>query len=329
MSDDRSRFGTPREDLKNSQAAEALRKEAALSSDGWRRETERAKELGLEAAPSIGDRTISTFSRGELPHFAGINTFLKAPYVEDVQKAGDFDVAVFSIGGWQVPRDGVKVCRERGTTILTITDVMEMGIDKALDIALEVATNGTEAVYLSFDIDKVDAVAVWEPNKSQLLAKLPGSHVVFDSRSLPGQIPDLLVFQSKVVDARPQDVQGIVDAWYDTMAWWRAHPDDAVKIMADTAKDPGTPAEQVAFYKSFIKGTRIFDGPEALAAFTKSGKPTSLYASGPSITQFLLDQKQIPKLPDFTTAIDPTFVTAAVKKGEGKQPPYDYTLKVN
>jgi len=176
---------------------------------------------------------------------------------------------------------------------------------------------------------KVDAVAVWEPNKSQLLAKLPGAHVVFDSRSLPGQIPDLLVFQSKVVDARPADIQGIVDAWYDTLAWWRAHPDDAVKIMADTAKDPGTPAEQVAFYKSFIKGTRIFDGPEAEAAFTKSGKPTSLYSSGPSITQFLMDQKQIPKLPDFTSAIDPTFVKAAVAKGEGKQPPYDYTLKVD
>jgi len=175
----------------------------------------------------------------------------------------------------------------------------------------------------------VDAVAVWEPNKSQLLGKMPGSHVIFDSRSLPGQIPDLLVFQSKVVDARPKDIQGIVDAWYDTLAWWRAHPDDAVKIMADTAKDPGTPAQQDAFYKSFIKGTRIFDGPEALAAFTKSDKPTSLYSSGPSITQFLLTQKQIAKIPDFATAIDPTFVTAAVKKGEGLKPPYDYTLKVD
>ena len=130
--------------------------------------------------------------------------------------------------------------------------------------------------------------------------------------------------------AHPQDIQGIVDAWYDAMAWWRAHPDDAVKIMADTAKDPGTPAEQVAFYKSFIKGTRIFDGPEALAAFTQSAKPTSLYASGPSITQFLLGQKQIPKTSRLRRrAIDPTFVKAAVTKGEGKQPPYDYTLKVD
>ena len=31
------------------------------------------------------DRDIPTFSRGELPHFAGINTFMKAPYLEDVR----------------------------------------------------------------------------------------------------------------------------------------------------------------------------------------------------------------------------------------------------
>ncbi|MCW3061640.1 MAG: agmatinase family protein [Capsulimonas sp.] len=303
MTDDRSRFGVPREDLKDSQAAYALRREAELPEHGWKREVERNLELGLTAAPSIGDRTISTFSRGELPHFAGINTFLKAPYVEDVHKAGNYDAAVFGIpldtgttyragtrfgpqgvrrisalygsyyfdlgidlreqmtlcdlgdvfvipaniekafdqisravshvfrsgafpimiggdhsigypcvrgiaphvngnigiihidrhvdtqeldmdermhttpwfhatnienappknlvqfgiGGWQVPRAGVKVARERGTTIMTMTDIMDMGLDKALDIAIEVASEGTEAVYLSFDIDSIDA----------------------------------------------------------------------------------------------------------------------------------------------------------------------------
>ncbi len=223
---------------------------------------------------------------------------------------------------------GKKVATELGT-------VEQFLLDKAL------AANGMtekDIQYVNIKVQDcpgamiaktVDAVAVWEPNKSQLLAKLPGSHVIFDSRALPGQIPDLLVFQGKFVDAHRPEVQGIVDAWYDSMAWWRAHPDDAVKIMADTAKDPGTPAEQAAFYKSFIQGTRIFDGAEAQAAFTQSAKPTSLYSSGPSITQFLLAQKQIPKLPDFAAAIDPSFIKAAVAKGEGKKPPYDYTLKVN
>jgi agmatinase len=61
------------------------------------------------------------------------------------------------IGGWQVPRPGVKVGRERGTTILTVNDVEKVGIDKTIEIALEVAWKGASAVYLSFDIDVVDA----------------------------------------------------------------------------------------------------------------------------------------------------------------------------
>lgn len=281
----------------------AAQKERTLSETAWDRETARARELGLEAAPSIQDRSISTFSRGELPHFAGINTFLKAPYLEDVREVGNYDVAILGvpldtgttyrpgtrfgpqgirrisalytpynfelgvdlreqmtlcdlgdvfvipaniekafdqisramshvfrsgtfpivlggdhsigyptirglaphikgnvgiihfdrhvdtqetdldermhtcpwfhatnianaraknlvqmgIGGWQVPRAGVKICRERETTILTVTDICEMGMDKAVDIALAVACEGTDAVYLSFDIDSIDA----------------------------------------------------------------------------------------------------------------------------------------------------------------------------
>jgi agmatinase len=61
------------------------------------------------------------------------------------------------IGGWQVPRAGVKVGRDRGTTILTVNDIEKIGIDKTIEIALEVAWKGASAVYLSFDIDSLDA----------------------------------------------------------------------------------------------------------------------------------------------------------------------------
>ena len=61
------------------------------------------------------------------------------------------------IGGWQVPRAGVRAGRERGTTVLTVSDIERIGIDKTIEIALEVAWKGASAVYLSFDIDAVDA----------------------------------------------------------------------------------------------------------------------------------------------------------------------------
>jgi agmatinase len=75
--------------------------EADLPEDAWRAEQKWALDNGLQGADSIEDKSIPTFSRGELPHFAGINTFLKAPYLENVRDVGRYDAAIMG-----VPFDG-------------------------------------------------------------------------------------------------------------------------------------------------------------------------------------------------------------------------------
>ncbi len=295
--DGRARFG----DLEGQRAR---RWEAELTDAGYQRELNRARHFGLDPADSIEDRaSITTFVRGEVPHFAGIETFLKRPYLEDVRQLGDHEVAIvgcpldtgttyrpgprfgpqgmrrisslytpyyyelgidlreqldivdvgdifvipanleksfdqitkaveyirhqgvfpvilggdhsigfpcargimnavgkkigvihfdrhidtqkkdldermhttpwywaahekhfdlgnlvqLGIGGWQVPRPGVEEARKGDSVVLTVDDVERLGIDKAAEIALEVAWgNGAEGVYLSFDIDSVD-----------------------------------------------------------------------------------------------------------------------------------------------------------------------------
>ena len=52
------------------------------------------------------------------------------------------------IGGWCSP-EGVKVCRERGTNVLTVTDITEMGLEAAAQYAIERATDGMDCVYIS------------------------------------------------------------------------------------------------------------------------------------------------------------------------------------
>jgi agmatinase len=289
-------------DALNTRGWRALEAESQLGEDGWRREERWAKEMGLPGAGSLTDRSIPTFSRGELPHFAGINTFLKAPYVENVNDVARYDAAVvgvpfdsgttyrpgtrfgpqgirrisalytpynyemgvdlreqmtlcdagdvftipgnleksfdqisrgvghvagsgalpvilggdhsigfpcvrgiaactskrigiihfdrhidiqekdldermhttpwywatelpnvpasnlvqLGIGGWQVPRPGVKEAMRRRTNVLTIADIEEMGIDKTAEVALELAWKDADAVYVSFDVDSVD-----------------------------------------------------------------------------------------------------------------------------------------------------------------------------
>jgi len=51
-----------------------------------------------------------------------------------------------SIGGWQVPREGVQVARARNTNVLTIADIEKIGIEKSAEIALDLA-EGADAVY--------------------------------------------------------------------------------------------------------------------------------------------------------------------------------------
>ena len=64
------------------------------------------------------------------------------------------------IGGWQVPRPAVSNMVSRETNIFTMDDVETMGIDKVAEIALERAWDGCDAVYMSYDIDSIEAAFV-------------------------------------------------------------------------------------------------------------------------------------------------------------------------
>jgi agmatinase len=51
----------------------------------------------------------------------------------------------------------VKVGRERKTNVISMGDVERLGIEKVAEIALDLAWKNAKAVYLSFDIDSLDA----------------------------------------------------------------------------------------------------------------------------------------------------------------------------
>jgi len=60
------------------------------------------------------------------------------------------------IGGWQCRAPGVQEARKRGTNVLTIDDIEKIGLEKAAEIALELAWKDADAVYISFDVDSLD-----------------------------------------------------------------------------------------------------------------------------------------------------------------------------
>src|SRR3569833_1242362 len=110
-----------------------MHKEAELPHAGWDAEEKRCLELGLQGADSIQDKSIPTFARGELPHFAGINTFMKAPYIENMKDVGKFDVAVMGVpfDGGTTYRPGTRF-RPQGISRITTQNTpynYEIGVD--------------------------------------------------------------------------------------------------------------------------------------------------------------------------------------------------------
>jgi guanidinobutyrase len=66
-------------------------------------------------------------------------------------------IALVGISGWMNPRSELDYCREHGITIVWLDDIWRDGVDAALERALEVAFTDTDGVYLSVDVDSLDA----------------------------------------------------------------------------------------------------------------------------------------------------------------------------
>src|SRR5271169_2732048 len=79
----RRRFHHPDFNAREMQGWKSLDAEGRLPADGWRREQQWALDMGLPGAESLTDRTI--------------NTFLKAPYVENVRDVARYDAAVIGV----------------------------------------------------------------------------------------------------------------------------------------------------------------------------------------------------------------------------------------
>jgi NitT/TauT family transport system substrate-binding protein len=156
----------------------------------------------------------------------------------------------------------------------------------------------------AFIAGKVDAAAIWQPWISQIQREGKGT-VVYSSADIPGLIPDILAVQGKVAKERAADVQKCVASYFDMVAFLKSNTKEAVAVMAKVVEQPPDA------YEAFLPGTKFFDLPMNLNAFEqRENDNTSLYSSGKAISEFLIQQGQLKKMPDYAAAIDPTFVKA-------------------
>jgi len=200
---------------------------------------------------------------------------------------------------------GKKVVVEEGTVDHYLLLLALEGANLTQD-DIELVPMLTDAAATAFVGGQVDAVGAFAPFTTTALSR-PGSRAVASSAEFPGAIPDHLAVSDKLVSERPDDVQKIVNTWFDTLAWIRDNKDAAIKIMAKRA---GVSVED---YKSYDAGTTIFTRQQNLDAFTPGTTPKNLNYQADQIADFITGTGLAKERPDIDGLFVDKFVKAATE----------------
>jgi NitT/TauT family transport system substrate-binding protein len=148
-----------------------------------------------------------------------------------IPAAGGVDSTALIVGDFSNGNDGV-VLKGKGKTLADIkgqkVNLVELSVShyllaRALSSAgmrerdIKVINTSDADIVAAFSAPSTTAIVTWKPQLSAVLAQ-PNAQLVFDSSKIPGEILDLMVVKSDVLNANPKLGKALVGAWYETLA---------------------------------------------------------------------------------------------------------------
>jgi NitT/TauT family transport system substrate-binding protein len=168
---------------------------------------------------------------------------------------------------------------------------------------VEIVPLETGAAAAAFVAGQVDAVGAFPPFWLTALER-EGSKELFSSAEFPGSIPDLLVVTQTLIDEQPDQVQAIVNTWFDVLEFMAANPERSDEIMAERA---GVTPEELQLFK---EGTRMFTIEDNLQAFSPGESMEHMPFAAEEMAEFMLSVGFIDEAPELSTLFDDRFVRA-------------------
>lgn len=114
-----------------------------------------ARTVGKMGYISIDAHLDTSYGWGGETLTSGCPT-MRAAEIENVSPE---NVVVFGIHGWLNPKDQVESAAEKGIRWYGMEEIEKLGVERAIDEALARALDGVDGLYVSFDLDSVDASA--------------------------------------------------------------------------------------------------------------------------------------------------------------------------
>ncbi|MBF9033697.1 lipid kinase [Rhodobacterales bacterium HKCCE2091] len=135
----------------------------------------------------------------------------------------------------------------------------------------------------AWSTDDVQSVVTWNPLVSTIMED-PEATLLFDSSDIPGEIIDLMVVNTEVLESNPDFGRALVGAWYEAMALMSSDSPEGVAAREAMAAASGT---DLAGYDAQLASTEMFYDPADAVAFVESEE---LPATMEAVAQFLFDR---------------------------------------
>jgi NitT/TauT family transport system substrate-binding protein len=136
------------------------------------------------------------------------------------------------------------------------------------------------AVWPSAD---VQAMATWNPMLLEIKA-MDGANLVYDSSSIPGEILDMMIVNTDVLEANPDFGKAMVGIWYETMSLMQGDSEEAIAARAAMASLSGT---DLPGYDAQLATTFMYYDPADAVAYVNS--PEAIEASD-KVRQFSFNE---------------------------------------
>ena len=204
-----------------------------------------------------------------------------------IPAAGGVDSTALIVGDFSNGNDGV-VLKGKGKALTDIkgqkVNLVELSVShyllaRALESAgmrerdLKVINTSDADIVAAFSAPATTAVVAWKPQLSAVLSA-PNAQMVFDSSKIPGEILDLMVVKTDVLNANPKLGKALIGAWYETLAVM--FKNDAAGQAAQTAMAKASGTDLAGFGRQ-LATTHLFTTPaDAYAFVTADGVVKSM-----------------------------------------------------
>jgi NitT/TauT family transport system substrate-binding protein len=164
-----------------------------------------------------------------------------------------------------------------------------------------------ESVYVSdvlpaLEQGRISAGHIWGVSISQALKS--GYKVLCTAAEVPGVTTHVLVFESKTVEKRPQDIKAIIKSISEAQDYMHTNTEEAIEIVS---KALNLDSEELL---EGIENVAHLGLEDNLETMKKSGQMTSIYRDGEIVADFFWQKGQISRVPDFDGIVEPKFVKA-------------------